>query len=78
MTEVMLTPDEAAILRAVLSQIVIRDRTGEVGILHGLERFVSTQLILNKQDRDILILAAKKLGLKAVSETGRDKLIRLK
>jgi len=63
MADARLSPDELALLRAVLGQIVVRRRTGEVGILHGLERFVSTNLCLKKKDQAVLDTAAAKLGL---------------
>lgn len=68
MAEVKLTPDEIAVLRCALSKLTVRGRTGELGILHGLDRFVSTQLILKKADRDALNSIASKVGLRSINE----------
>jgi hypothetical protein len=68
MAETKLTSDEVVILRAVLSKLCIRGRTGELGINHGADRFVSTQLMLKKQDRAVLDAIAKKVGLKGLPE----------
>ena len=66
MTDAKLTSQEAGALRKVLATLVVRDRTGEVGIIHGAERFVSTQLCLRKADRELLDAAAAKVGLSSV------------
>ena len=58
-----LSSEEVQILRAVFAPMVIRSRTGELGILHGIDRFVSTQVILKKKDLDVLDSVAKKIGL---------------
>jgi hypothetical protein len=63
MSDTKLSPEELQVLRAVLVPLVIKSRTREVGILHGMDRFVSTQVILKKKDLDVLDAAAKKLGL---------------
>lgn len=69
-TETKLTPAESALLHEVLKQRVVRKRTGELGVLRGLDRFVSTQVRLNKADRDILSQACRRLGLSlGISET---------
>ena len=70
MSNTTLSADEAAVLAAVLSRLAIRTRTGEVGVLHGLDRFVSTQLCLKKQELGSLASAATKLGTR-VPETGK-------
>ena len=43
--------EEAQAVRAALSTLVVKARTGELGVMHGAGRFVSTQRILNKEDR---------------------------
>jgi len=63
MASITLTDDEAKLLRVVLATLVVKDRTAELGILHGLDRFVSTQHVLKKLDRERLDAIAKKLGL---------------
>jgi hypothetical protein len=63
MSEIKLSSDEAQALRLALSTLVVRDRTGELGVLHGLERFVSTQRTFTKPERASLDSAARKLGL---------------
>jgi F0F1-type ATP synthase epsilon subunit len=54
MAETKLTSEETTLLRSVLSKLVIRSRTGELGIAHGKERFISTQLCLRKSEREML------------------------
>ena len=63
MRETKLTAAEASILRSVLAQIVLRSRTGQLGILHGANRFVSTNLSLKKADRELLNGIADKVGI---------------
>lgn len=63
MAEVNLSDDEARLLRLALSHIVVKARTGELGIVHGLDRFVSTNTPLRGPDLKSLDSAAKKLGL---------------
>ncbi|HEY8668315.1 MAG TPA: hypothetical protein VIL86_16820 [Tepidisphaeraceae bacterium] len=63
-----LNDDEISALRTVLSQLVIRERTGEVGILHGLDRFVSTNVCLKKPQRAALDSALRKLGLNGIAK----------
>ena len=63
MSDVKLSPDEVQALRALLSTLVIRDRTGELGVMHGMARFVSTQRTFAKAERVVLDAAARKLGL---------------
>jgi hypothetical protein len=61
--EVRLTDEEAQVMRDVLRRLVIRTRTGEVGIVHGMERFVSSQAVLKRKELETLDSAARKLGL---------------
>jgi hypothetical protein len=63
MSDTKLSPEELQVLRAVLAPLVVKSRTGELGILHGMDRFVSTQVILKKKDLGALDAVAKKLGL---------------
>ncbi len=63
MPEVKLTSEEAQVLRAALSVLFVKTRTGELGITHGADRFVSTQRILKRPDRDALDSVARKVGL---------------
>jgi hypothetical protein len=58
---VILTQEEAN--ADALRQLVIRDRTGELGILHGMDRFVATAVILKKPERELLNAGARKIGL---------------
>ena len=62
MSEVRLTPEEAAALRAALSALVVKARTGELGIVHGAGRLVSTQRIFRRPQLDALDAAARRLG----------------
>ena len=70
MAEVRLTPEEVQALRVAVSSLVLKARTGEVGIMHGADRFVSTQLIFKKADRGALDAALRKLGLPGLPEYG--------
>lgn len=40
----------------------MRERTGELGVLHGLDRFVSAQVILKGDERNALDDLANTLG----------------
>jgi hypothetical protein len=62
MSEIKLTTAEAAVLRTVLGALIVKGRTGELGMLHGADRFVSTQQILRKPEREALDAIARKLG----------------
>jgi hypothetical protein len=66
MSEVRLTDEEAQQLRRALQVSAVRTRTGELGIMHGLARFVSTQSIFKRPDLANLDSAARKLGLGGV------------
>lgn len=68
MAETKFTAEETEALRAVLSVMIIKRRTGELGIMHGAERFVSTQRSLKKADREALDAAARRLGLGPIRE----------
>jgi hypothetical protein len=63
MTEVKLTEEEAEALRVILSCLVLRDRTGELGMLYGADRFVSTHRTFRKPERAAVQSLAKKAGL---------------
>jgi len=71
MADVKLTDDETQALRAILSCLVLRDRTGELGLLHGLDRFVSSQRAFSKAERAVVQAVAKKLGLSSGLQTFR-------
>jgi hypothetical protein len=68
MTEIKLTSDEVFVLKAILSKLAIKSRTGEIGITHGMDRFVSSQLILKKPERELLTSLGKRLGLESILE----------
>lgn len=61
--ETSLSSEEVEILKLILSKLVIKNRTGELGILYGLDRFISTQICLKKKDREILNTLIKKAGI---------------
>ena len=63
MAEAKLLTQESEVLREVLSQLVVRDRT--LGIMHGADRFVSSQLCLRKAQRQELDRVAEKVGMKS-------------
>ena len=62
MAEVRLTDEESAVLRVVLGAIAVKDRTGEIGVIHGLNRFVSAHRVLNKEQRRALASIIAKLS----------------
>ncbi len=68
MPEVRLTAEEAEAVRAALSTLVVKSRSGELGIMHGADRFVAARLIFRKEDREMLDAAARKLGLAGIPE----------
>lgn len=61
--EVKFTGDETEILKLVLSEVVIQDRTGQVGTMHGAYRFISFHIALKKQGRNILNSVYRKIGI---------------
>lgn len=63
MAETKLSDEEIDVLRTVLRVIVVRQRTGELGIKHGMDRFVSTHCTLRKQQRQTLDSVARKIGI---------------
>jgi hypothetical protein len=68
--EARLTADEAAALGAALHALAVRTRTSEVGLVHGLDRFVSGRVILKRREIDLLDAAARKLGLSGIKRVG--------
>lgn len=58
-----LNKEEAELLQTILSVFVIKDRTGEIGIVHGANRFISTHICLKKDQRNTIKSVYKKLGL---------------
>jgi hypothetical protein len=61
--EVRLTDEERQVLRRALQALAVRARTGELGLLHGLDRFVSSQGIFKRSDLASLDSTARKVGL---------------
>lgn len=57
------TNEENELIRLILSEVVIKDRTGEVGIIHGADRFISTNICIKKKQREVLASVFKKLGI---------------
>lgn len=55
--------EEISVLKAVLKQLTIRSRTGELGIIHGMDRFVSTHQTFKKNELEHLDQFAQKIGL---------------
>ncbi|MCE7991530.1 MAG: hypothetical protein HEP71_06095 [Roseivirga sp.] len=58
-----LDQQETDILRAVLAQLKIKKRTGELGVSHGANRFVSTNLSLRKSELQLIDKIATKVGI---------------
>ena len=63
MNEIKLTPEEVQALRAALQSLVIRHRTGELGIIHGADRFVGTTRSFSKIERAHLDSLARRVGI---------------
>ena len=63
MPETKLTAAEADVVHMLLAALVIRSRTGEVGIVHGSDRFVGTSLMLRTPARAALDSVARQVGL---------------
>ena len=63
MSKNVLTEGQQKSLRKVLAAVAVRDRTGEVGVLHGLDRFVSAQVILKGDERAYLNALAGTRGI---------------
>ncbi|MDN5204134.1 hypothetical protein QQ008_22265 [Fulvivirgaceae bacterium BMA10] len=61
--EVKLNNEEIEILREVLKQLRIRRRTGELGIIHGVDRFVSANIVFKKPHLELLDGIAQKIGV---------------
>lgn len=61
--EIKLNAEEVSTLREVLKQLKIRKRTGELGIMHGIDRFVSSNAAFKKQHLELLDQTARKVGL---------------
>ncbi|MEM7402260.1 MAG: hypothetical protein AAF304_09965 [Pseudomonadota bacterium] len=68
MSQIILNSDESQILGRVLSHLVLKARTGEIGIFHGMDRFVSTQDCLKKKDVENLESALAKIGINLKTE----------
>ncbi|WP_394751090.1 hypothetical protein [Spongiimicrobium salis] len=58
-----LDTEEKQLIERLLSIIAIKSRTGEIGVVHGADRFVSSQLILKKADFQKLESGIKKMGI---------------
>lgn len=66
--EIKISDNELGVLRKILNNIVIKSRTGEIGILHGADRFVSTNSILKKEDIETLDKVFNKAGLSGLKK----------
>lgn len=66
MASISLSDEEAKELRTLLSVVCIRERTGEIGILHGMDRFVSTNACRKKKEVEALDAVAKRCGLPGI------------
>lgn len=61
MTQFQLRPDEVEALKVVLSALVL-DRHGEIGILHGRDRWVTSKHGLSTAHQQALDSLARKVG----------------
>jgi len=59
---------EIETLQTLFNQIVIKRRTGEFGIMHGMDRFVSTNKTFRKQHIDTLDSIVSKLGMNEIKK----------
>ena len=66
MASISLSDEETKELRTLLSTIHIRERTGEIGVLHGLDRFVSTNVCKKKKEIEALDAVARRCGLSGI------------
>ncbi len=63
MAQVTLVDEEVEALRVALARLVVRERTGELGVLHGLDRFVGASECLRKPQRAALASVYRNLNL---------------
>jgi hypothetical protein len=63
MAQVILNDPESKQLARAVRHLTIRSRTGELGIVHGADRFVSTNDCFRKVELEQLELALRKLGI---------------
>ena len=66
--EIKISDNELGVLRKILTNLVIKSRTGEIGIIHGADRFVSTNNILKKEEIEILDKVFNKAGLSGLKK----------
>lgn len=59
----ILEQEEVEMLKAVLNLLNVQKRTGDLGIIHGTNRFVSTNIRLRKNELHLLDKIAAKVGL---------------
>ncbi len=69
--EIKINDHEINVLKKTLGSIVIKARTGEIGIIHGAERFVSTNNILKKDEISVLEKILSKIGLSGLRNVGK-------
>ena len=67
-----LDKDEVEMLRLILSKVAVEKRTGQIGIIHGADPFISTQVVLKKDGRTLLYKLARKIGLPGVTLVDRE------
>ncbi len=61
--EMKLTEDEKEVLKWILEEIVVEDRTGAIGMIHGADRFISMPFTMKKPARVVLNSIYRKLGI---------------
>ena len=66
--EIKLDSDEIEILKRVINPLVVQKRSGQVGILHGMDRFVTTNVSLKESQKKVLEGIFQKLGLSGIKE----------
>lgn len=62
MSRYELRPDEVAALRTLLAAIVVDEPSGQIGVVHGNGRFVTSRHGLSPESRKALDALARKVG----------------
>jgi hypothetical protein len=66
--EIKINDNEVNLLRKVLNNSAVKARTGEIGIMHGADRFVSSNTILKKEEIEHYDKLLNKIGLSGIKK----------
>ena len=61
--EIKFTDAEIQMLKLILSKMAIQENTGAIGVIHGLDRFISLDISLKKKEKEQIDNIAHKLKL---------------